>query len=362
LDDSNRFLISFCIPTYNRAELAKNAVLKITEIDSKQIEIVVINNNSPDNTEENIRSIVDPRISYYRNSTNIGGVMNIIETIKKARGEWVFLLSDEDTVHKGNLEILIKELATQDFSGVAVMMGNVLNFNGRYSPECKRYKNATYLKGDEAISNAGFSHHYMSGLMINKKHIDQDQLNRFTFADGMYPHTNIYTRACMSGSVITKDVVFCTAGSYEGHKNPLRNEEYYFHPVKRLELFKIFAKMAYEIIERPNLKVSVLARLYFEYLSLSTYGWERVLKTESIRTHFGVDKDTKFDFWVEFNKFNSNAMGFLKEIVVEPAVAKDLDVAISKRMSRFKRNAKLRPILDPLKRIVRPLYFKLKKA
>jgi len=334
--------------------------MRVIEIDSPQIEIVVVDNDSPDDTEKVINSIDDDRISYYKNQTNIGVAMNIIETIKKAKGEWVFLLSDEDTVEINTMDRIIKDLSTEDNSEIAVILGNVKNYDNSY---LYQYKNAKYLRGDEAICMVGFSHHYMSGILINKMHIMVEELDGFTPDHGIYPQINIYTHACVSGDAITMDNDFCTQGGYVGHKSFIEkpNNEVYFHPINRFEQFKLFTKMANEIIENHEFRIKMLERLYFYYLFVSTYWWEDSIRSELTRNHYGVDKETKFDFQIELEKFNSKAKNYLNEIIDDPNIKENLNKAISRKMISFKMRRILKYIPKPLKKILRPLYRCFKK-
>ncbi len=358
LNESGRIFISFCIPTYNRAELVKRCVMSILEIDSAEIEVVVIDNASPDATEQIINSIGDDRISYYKNQTNLGAVMNIIETIRKARGEWVFFLSDEDTIEKNSIEEIITRLSTSDHSETAVILGNVRNYDGSYY---YRYGDAKYSKGDEAVCKVGFTHHYMSGVMINKRHINARRLEAYTPSDGMYPHINLLTRACVNGSAITIDKDLCTVSSYEGRKSFVEkpNNEFYFHPNNRFEQFKVFAKIANESIKNPELRIKMLERIFFHYLEAATYSWENVIRTESMRDHFGVNDKISFDFGAEVERFHSKATEYFEEIIPDPEFRKRLEKSISERMFRFKLRRALVPIPEPLKKIIGPLYHKM---
>ena len=365
MNGTDRILISFCIPTYNRAELVRRSVMNILEIDSAQIEVVVVDNDSPDGTENAVRSIGDDRISYYRNPTNIGGVLNLIQTIKRAKGEWLFFLSDEDTVNVKNMEGVIEFLSTGDYSEIAVLMGNVRNSDGSYY---FKYDDKKFLKGDESVTKIGFSHHYMSGLMINKKFINAQQLDDYTLSDGIYPHTNIYTRACINGGAVTKNIDLCTIGGFEGHISHAvkPSDQFYFHPINRLEQFKVFVKLADEIIVDLELKIKMFELLYFRYLEASTFLYEHVLKTESLRNHFGVDKETKndlenkYDFQTEMNRFTSNAKTFLNEIIDDPGVRTRLQGSISDKMFRFRMKRIFWLIPEPLKKMLRTIYRKLK--
>lgn len=353
-------LVSFCIPTYNRAELVKRCATRVLEIDSDRIEVLISDNASPDGTEEAVRSIGDPRISYHRNESNIGAVMNIVQTIKLAKGKWVFLLSDEDSVEPRSLETIIMDIVTTDRSGFAVIYGNVRKPDGSYY---YHFKNAEYPNGDQAVINAGFTHHYMSGIMINKRHIDADQLNEYTLKEGMYPHINLLTRACVIGGALTMNLDVCTAGSYEGRKSFVEkpNNQFYFHPCNRFEQFKIFVRLADQTIEDRDRKIGMFVRLYFEYLGLATFLWEDVINTGSIRDHFGVDKDIKFDFRSEVKNFDTKANALFDEVIGDPFVKEELSKAISKKMYRFRLKRIYRSMPGPVKKMILFIYKSTKK-
>lgn len=83
-------LLSFCIPTYNRSSLIKKNLDSIIGYKGLEIEVVVVDDCSPDQTEQEINAIKDKRIRYFRNTKNINAVLNIYKSITLAKGEWVF--------------------------------------------------------------------------------------------------------------------------------------------------------------------------------------------------------------------------------------------------------------------------------
>jgi glycosyltransferase involved in cell wall biosynthesis len=59
--------LSFCIPTYNNSNSLFRLVNDILSFDSLQIEVVVLNNGSSDNTLEILHNINDDRLSIFDN-------------------------------------------------------------------------------------------------------------------------------------------------------------------------------------------------------------------------------------------------------------------------------------------------------
>ncbi len=96
--DKNNPLISVYIPTYNRSELVKRAINSVLEQTVKDVEIIVVDDNSPDNTPEVMAEIMRtyPQVKYFRNSENHGACYNRNLAIKNATGQFVTGLDDDD--------------------------------------------------------------------------------------------------------------------------------------------------------------------------------------------------------------------------------------------------------------------------
>ena len=62
----NEPLISVIIPTYNRGRLILNSVTSVLNQTYKNIELIVVDDCSTDNTEEILKSINDSRIKYVK--------------------------------------------------------------------------------------------------------------------------------------------------------------------------------------------------------------------------------------------------------------------------------------------------------
>lgn len=307
-------IISFCIPTYNRAKLVESTVKKILEYSGNDIEVVVVDNNSPDNTQQRIKNINDSRISYYRNDKNLGASLNIIETFKRAKGEWIYTLSDEDFVTSDITEKLLKILSSNYCSGVAVILGNLKKV---YNDQHMKYLNAKYKKGDQAIVNVGFSHLYLSGILINKNYLDFEYLNNYTVeSGGMYPYVNAFTMACKSGDAITLDTEICINGERVNKQSfiEMPDNKSFKHPANRLWQFKVFTEIANDIIENVDLKILKICLIYEHFLKLSTYHWENILKIDF--KYYHLDKDEQFDFNQSLSNFYEEAIAHLNDIII----------------------------------------------
>jgi glycosyltransferase involved in cell wall biosynthesis len=99
-----RPLVSFCIPTYNRAAFIAATIRSVLAQTVQDFEIVVVNDVSPDDTRGAVTTITDSRIRYYENEKNLGVPENLNRALSLARGEFLVLLEDHDLLEADYLE------------------------------------------------------------------------------------------------------------------------------------------------------------------------------------------------------------------------------------------------------------------
>jgi len=94
----NPVLITVYIITYNRSLLLKRAIESVISQKYCNLDIIVINDNSSDNTEEILEfySKKDHRIRYYTNSSNSGACFSRNKAISMAKGFYITGLDDDD--------------------------------------------------------------------------------------------------------------------------------------------------------------------------------------------------------------------------------------------------------------------------
>ena len=108
-------ILTIAIPTYNRAKYLDLclASLEKNEINYNDIEIIILNNNSPDNTDEIIEKYQNSlTFRYIKNKINIGPDENFKKCIKEAKSEFVWIFGDDDLFLNGFIcdltELLLK--------------------------------------------------------------------------------------------------------------------------------------------------------------------------------------------------------------------------------------------------------------
>ena len=105
-------LVSIVIPVYNGENYMKEAIYSALGQTYKNIEVIVVNDGSKDNTEQVALSYGD-RIRYFsKENGGVGTALNL--AIASAKGEYISWLSHDDTYYPNKIERQIEELQKLD--------------------------------------------------------------------------------------------------------------------------------------------------------------------------------------------------------------------------------------------------------
>lgn len=127
-------LVSIIIPTYNRPELLERACNTAFQQSYENIEIIVVDDNSPTDYSDVLRVLEPLNIKYTKRSANGGGSAARNTGIEIAKGEFIAFLDDDDLWHEQKIE---KQIATLSESVRASHCGYVLNSSGSKRVEKK---------------------------------------------------------------------------------------------------------------------------------------------------------------------------------------------------------------------------------
>lgn len=114
-------VVSIAMPTYNRADsYLKEALQSALAQTYRNIEIIVSDNCSSDETEAVVKRFQDNRIRYFKQTENIGSKNNINFCLAQARGKYFQLLFDDDVIDPDFLELCIKAIPAHTNVGVVL--------------------------------------------------------------------------------------------------------------------------------------------------------------------------------------------------------------------------------------------------
>lgn len=89
-------LVSICMPVYNMAATIQRAIMSALNQDYQEIEVIVADNQSTDDTYKLASSITHKNLKVFRNETNSGAYGNHNRCLELARGEWIKFLHGDD--------------------------------------------------------------------------------------------------------------------------------------------------------------------------------------------------------------------------------------------------------------------------
>lgn len=163
----NSPLLSICIPTYSRAEKLRRCLDSITvqfadpEVIS-QMEIVVSDNASADNTEDLIKNyqLKYPQIRYARNAANLGFDRNVDAVLKLGRGQFLWLMGDDEILAERSLAFLLPLLKTHPDAAYFCVNHGGLKRRGNWE---------LFANGSEWLNNLGLTGGLISQNIYNSK-------------------------------------------------------------------------------------------------------------------------------------------------------------------------------------------------
>lgn len=116
-------LVSVIIPVYNRENLITKSVFSVLNQSYRNLEVIVIDDNSNDRTKERVLEIKDSRLIYHRNRINLGPSKSRNEGIKLSKGELVAFQDSDDEWYPEKVEKQINLIIKSSDDTAAVYCG-----------------------------------------------------------------------------------------------------------------------------------------------------------------------------------------------------------------------------------------------
>jgi len=105
---NNNPLVSICVPTFNNVGYIGKMLDSLVRQSYKNLEIIVCDNASTDNTEKIVKLFNDPRLFYYRSNTHLlTAEENYNQTLKYTKGDLIAIYHSDDIYEE---DIVLNEL------------------------------------------------------------------------------------------------------------------------------------------------------------------------------------------------------------------------------------------------------------
>lgn len=240
------FKVSVIIPTYNRGNLIINSIKSVLNQTFRNLEVIVVDDGSTDNTEDEVNKITDKRIKYIKLSSNFGGSNARNVGIKNATGQFISFQDSDDIFYPNKIEKQIKNIINKnsifDFCKINVI------YNSTYSyliPNARQEN--SIIKGEifnELISRGNFIS--TQSMIIRTKYmknhlfdIEMPRLQDYDVILGMIPKVKIsYTNEVLVDLHIQNNSVTLSPSKLKKAIYILLNKKYDFNKSQKESFLK----------------------------------------------------------------------------------------------------------------------------
>lgn len=314
-------IISICIPTFNRCDKVYKLVNDILLYPGKEIEVIVLDNCSTDETKKILSKIIDNRFSFIQNEENIGGVLNLLKSISMGSGKFSFLCLDKDYL---------------DYRAI-----NKLLYNINLDPEvvfghCKlntkeEGQDVIYDKGFDSVINMAFLSRHPTGMFYKtSEYKNLDLLKNIFIEKKQFPFYSdiINGEMAMRGkSRFINLPSFYSETKEEARQKPsftYNKNNLYFSPQKRRIEFDTYLEYAGKLKLSNYEFYKLILRLYNQELTLSTFVYKYMMSDNDVCGHHNIalEKISIFEILKINLKFSSHfisrniAVNILQKILI----------------------------------------------
>jgi len=245
--------VSFIVLSYNYAHYICKTIESIISQTVDNIEIIVIDDNSTDNSVEVVRSYKDPRVKLIENATNLGGSASFNKAFSFSSGDFIATVDSDDWIEptKTEKQLILAQSLEADVVGTWV---NVVDVAGNPHP---------HREAVEAIGNRALNYNLPSTWIVQNSLCRSSSLVRRRFheehglADPQLTRTpdfELWLRALKAGGRI--EVVEEKLTNYRLHERGVTHAD----PVGTyLEFAYIFRKHMIPVLDRSSDQISRIA-------------------------------------------------------------------------------------------------------
>lgn len=201
-------ILSILIPTYNRSHfLLKNLEMLTDYIRALrligEIEIIVSNNKSIDNTDIKVKTFIrnnnEIEIKYFLQENNIGLERNALFTLKQSESEYVMFLGDDDFIELDYLKTAIEKLKSYPSISCIIPSNSNIDLNGDFLSFGRDFKiKSSYTKkGFKNCLKNSWRGHQLSGLVLRNDKIYVNYLK--DKVSNIYPFIYFVSLSCLNG-------------------------------------------------------------------------------------------------------------------------------------------------------------------
>lgn len=136
---------SVCIPAY-KSKYLKDCIISILDQSIQDLELIILNDCSPEPIEQIVSGFQDDRIRYYKNEKNVGA-LNLVDNWNKClsltSGEYMVIMGDDDLLEPDYLEEFSSLISAYPSLEVFHCRSKIINDDGdilMLTPSCPSFE------------------------------------------------------------------------------------------------------------------------------------------------------------------------------------------------------------------------------
>jgi len=273
--------ISIAISTYNRSNRIYYLVQNILKYEGNEIEVVVLNNASTDDTVELLGSIDDSRFRLINYKQNVGGLLGTLNVLLEAKGEYVFVCLDKDFIDFNFINIIVEKLSY--YKNKNVVFGkcvNKINISG---------DDIFYDNPSDILSNLVYIGEHPTGLFFRTKELVSLKIIsdiRTKYLNFAFNSELIKAELSTLGNALQLNVPCFSTESSEDSANEVsktyNSTNLFFHPNFRVIELNNYLTSLNSLKLKIYLSSKLSLKIYSNILYASTFGY-RIILLNSIR-------------------------------------------------------------------------------
>lgn len=187
------------MPSYNGAGVISETIYSILSQDFNNFELIIVDDNSKDNTEEIVSKIKDPRIKFFKNDVNLGYPKNLEKCRQKAEGDIIYLMGQDDILAEGALSSTYRAFKLSDDIGAVTRpyywFYEEITKPVRAKEQFNKNEDSiiSIYDGKDAVIAVFKTLDQLSGLAYRKKYMDMP-FHEDIFPCHVYPFASIFKK------------------------------------------------------------------------------------------------------------------------------------------------------------------------
>lgn len=214
----NSKLVSVIIPTYNRENTIKACLESVLQQTYTNIEVIVVDDCSQDNTCDVVKEIKDSRLHYYKLDKNRRACYARNYGFEHSNGEYIAFQDSDDIWHKDKIQKQINYLENKKYDFVFCGMNRITDEGTFYFPVQRVDVNHDFFYQELLLNSISTQTMFMKRCVIDQVRFDVNfkRFQDWDFAIRVAEKFSIgYLEEALVDSFIQNNSVTATIRNYE---------------------------------------------------------------------------------------------------------------------------------------------------